>query len=89
MYDNSKLSKVELECLDMFKLFDAGAHELALLKTHVKQWEYLLYGGRPEVYPEDRKAMLTLLEFKRQRIEKEKKRDEAKQRMQERMRGNG
>jgi hypothetical protein len=69
----------------MFRLFDTGAHELALLKTNVKKWEYLLYGGRTEVYPQDRKAMLTLLQYKQQRIEKEQKHAQAKEKMAQKM----
>jgi hypothetical protein len=73
----------------MFRLFDTGAHEMALLKTNVKKWEYILYGGRPEVYPEDRRAMLTLLQFKRERIEKEQKHAQTKERMQQKMKSLG
>ncbi len=73
----------------MFRLFDTGAHELALLKTNVKKWEYLLYGnnGRPEVYPQDRKAMLALVQFKNERIQKEQKHAQAKEKMAQRMKG--
>ena len=86
MFDTGRITNQELECLEMFRLFDAGAHELAMLKTNIKKWEYKLYGGRPEVYPQDRKAILTLLQFKQERIEKEQKHAETKQRMEEKMR---
>lgn len=85
MYDTGKISKQELEVLEMFRLFDTGAHELALLKTNVKKWEYVLYGGRPEVYPQDLKAMLTLLQFKNERIQKEQKKVDKQHAMKERM----
>lgn len=72
----------------MFTLFETGAHELAMLKTNLKRWEYVLYGGRPEVYPQDRKAILTLLQFKQERIEHEQKhmqkQEEMRQKMKER-----
>jgi hypothetical protein len=73
----------------MFRLFDTGAHEMALLKTNVKKWEYILYGGRPEVYPQDRRAMLTLLQFKRERIEKEQKHAQTKEAMKQKMKSLG
>lgn len=86
MYDKGRLTKQELECLEMFRLFDAGAHDLAMLKTNVKKWEYKLYGGRPEVYPQDRKAILTLLQFKQERIEREQKRMNKEQEMEQKRR---
>ena len=85
MYDTGKISKQEYEVLEMFRLFDAGAHELALMKTNIKKWEYDLYGGRPEVYPQDRRAMLTLLQFKNERIQKEQKKVDKQQAMKEKM----
>lgn len=85
MYDHAMISKQELECYEMFRLFDAGAHELAMLKTNVKKWEYVLYGGRPEVYPQDKKAILTLLQFKQERIEHEQKRMQKREEMQGKM----
>jgi len=87
LFDSGKISKQELEVLEMFRLFDTGAHELALLKTNVKKWEYLLYGGRPEVYPQDRKAMLALVQFKNERIQKEQKHAEAREKMAQKMKG--
>lgn len=85
MFDKGRLSQQEVECLDMFRVYDTGAHDLAALKTHVKKWEYVLHGGRPEFYPQDRKAMLTLLEFKNQRLEREEKRMKKQQEMKEKM----
>lgn len=85
MLDKANVSRQELECYEMFQLFDTGAHELALLKSHIKHWEYLLYGGRKEVYPQDRKAILTLLQFKNERIEKEQRSVQKKQEIEERI----
>lgn len=87
MSDRPILTQQELECWEMFQIYETGAHELAALKTHVKQWEYVLYGsgGRPEFYPQDRHAILTLLQFKNERIEKEQKSLQKKQEIEERM----
>jgi hypothetical protein len=58
------LTKREWECLEMFVLFEAGVKNDLLLKVNVKEWEYKLYGGRPEFYPEDRKAIITMQGFR-------------------------
>lgn len=86
MRDRGMLNKQEQECYEMFRIYDTGAHDLAALKTNVKKHEYILYGGRPEFYPEDRKAILTLLQFKRERIDIEQRHAETKERMQNKMR---
>jgi hypothetical protein len=70
----------------MFRLFTSQAYDL-MLKTNVKRWERVLYGGRPEFYPEDKKMMFTLLEFRNQRQERGRKRAEAESRMKEHMQG--
>jgi hypothetical protein len=84
-YGKGNVSKQELECLEMFHLFNAGVNDTLLLKSQVKRWEYVLYGGRPEFYPQDRKCLLTLLELKREKEEHDRKREEEQARMKERM----
>lgn len=61
-----------MECLEMFQLYDSGGHDL-ILKTNVKKWEYKLYGGRPEFYPQDRLALFTMLKFKGERADHDRK----------------
>jgi hypothetical protein len=58
------LTRQEWECIEMFVLFEAGVKNELLLKTNVKEWEYKLYGGRPEFYPQDRKAIVTMLQIR-------------------------
>jgi hypothetical protein len=70
------LTKQEIECYEMFALFDTGAHDL-ILKTNIKQWEYILYNGRPELYPQDRKAIFSLLKLKNQKAQAEQKKKDA------------
>jgi len=86
--DKSDLTKQDLECLELFRLYDAGAFDL-ILKTNIKKWEYLLYGGRKEFYPEDRKAIYTLLQFKNKRVSNEQKKAETEARIKQRMKGGG
>jgi hypothetical protein len=84
MYDNSQLSQQEIECLEMFQMFDKGAHEL-ILKMNLKKWEYVLYNGvRPELYPQDKIALFTMLRFKNDRMEKEQKKIQKEAEIQQR-----
>lgn len=83
MYDSPELSQQELEVFEMFRLFDAGAHEL-VMKVNMKKWEYVLYNGvRPELYPQDKTALFTLIKFKNDRIVKEQKKVQKEAEMQE------
>jgi len=69
MNGRGPLTSQELECLEMFELFDVcGIHNELLLKSNVKRWEYKLYGGRPELYPQDRKALFAMMQFKADKI---------------------
>lgn len=61
------ITKQEWECLEMFVLFEAGVKNDLLLKCNVKEWEYKLYGGRPELYPQDRKALVTMIQFRNEK----------------------
>ena len=76
MYGSARLTKQEVECYEMFELFDAGAHDL-ILKTNIKQWERVMYGGRPELYPQDRKALFTMLRFKAENTQARQKKAKA------------
>lgn len=79
------LSKQEWECVELFVLFEAGVKNDLLLKTNVKEWEYKLYGGRPEFYPQDRKALVTMLKIRgeqtKHKTEKAQKQNELKQKL--------
>lgn len=66
----------------MFQLYESGGQSL-ILKTNVKRWEYKLYGGRPEFYPQDRMALLTMQKFRQERQEHDRKRTLTRQRMVE------
>lgn len=68
----------------MFQLWEAGAREL-ILKSHVKKWEYKMYGGRPELYPQDRRALLTMIQFRNEKIAHDQKHVEAQQKMKQRL----
>jgi hypothetical protein len=78
------LTKQELECLEMFQLYESRGADL-ILKTNVKKWEYKLYGGRPEFYPQDRRALFTMQKFRLEKQEHDRKHAEIKQRMQQKM----
>lgn len=79
------LTKQEWETVEMFVLFEAGVKNDLLLKTHVKEWEYLLYGGRPELYPQDRKAILTMLKIRQDQTERNAKKQQSKVALQQRL----
>lgn len=66
----------------MFQLYESGGQNL-ILKSNVKKWEYKLYGGRPEFYPQDRMALFTMQRFRQEKQEHDKKRTLTKQRMAE------
>jgi hypothetical protein len=68
----------------MFQLWEAGGREL-ILKSHVKKWEYIQYGGRPELYPQDRRALLTMIQFRNEKTEHDQKHLEAQQKMKQRL----
>lgn len=82
MYGKGLLTKQELECFEMFQLHESGASQL-ILKTNLKKWEYKLYGGRPEFYPQDRKALLTMIQFRNDKNEHDRKRAEKQQKMKQ------
>lgn len=67
--EEGNLTKQEWECVEMFVLFEAGVKNELLLKTNVKEWEYKLYGGRPEFYPQDRKALITMIKFRNEKVQ--------------------
>lgn len=87
MMNNGKgnLTVQEWECVEMFILFEAGVKNELLLKTNVKEWEYKLYGGRPEFYPQDRKALLTMVKIRNQQIERNAKKQQSKNALQQRL----
>lgn len=69
----------------MLILFEAGVKDDLLLKCNVKDWEYKLYGGRPEFYPQDRKALMSMLKFRQQQKEHEAKKQQSKAALQQRL----
>lgn len=82
---HGNLTKQEWECVEMFVLFEAGVKNDLLLKTHVKEWEYKLYGGRPELYPQDRKALMTMLKFRQEQTQHDAKKQQSKAALQQRL----
>lgn len=68
----------------MFQLWDLGVKSDLLLKNHVKKWEYKLYGGRPELYPQDRTALLAMTQFKNDKMEHDQKHLQKQQQMKQR-----
>jgi hypothetical protein len=84
MYDTTtNLSRQEIECFEMFQMFDKGAYDL-MMKINIKRWEYVLYGGkRPELYPQDKKALFAMIKFKEDRLGNEKKRIAKQQEMKQ------
>jgi hypothetical protein len=79
------LSLQEWECLEMFLLFEAGVKNDLLLKTNVKEWEYKLHGGRPEFYPQDRKALLAMVSFKNEKNRRDQNRSLKKQQLDQKL----
>lgn len=79
-----KLSRQELECLEMFQLYESGGQNL-ILKSNIKKWEYKLYGGRPEFYPQDRLALFTMMKFRSDKLEHERKHAAKQAEMQRRL----
>lgn len=69
----------------MFVLFENGIKNELLLKTNVKEWEYKLYGGRPELYPQDRRALMAMIQFRNERTKKDQNRMVKKQEVQKRL----
>lgn len=78
------LTKQELECLQMFQLYESGGTEL-ILKTNLKKWEYKLYGGRPEFYPQDRIALFTMQKMRMETQAHAAKHEEKKALMKQKM----
>lgn len=72
----------------MFQLYESGGAQL-ILKSNVKKWEYKLHGGRPEFYPQDRKALFTMQKFRYDKQERDRKHAELKTKMQQKQRGLG
>lgn len=85
MFGKGGLTKQELECFEMFQLFEAGASNELILKTNIKKWEYCLYGGRPEFYPQDRKALFTMIQFRNEQIHHDQKHAEKQTLMKQKM----
>jgi hypothetical protein len=42
------------------------------MKTNIKRWEIAVHGGRPELYPQDRIALLTLYDYYNEGVEMKK-----------------
>lgn len=87
MMNNGKgnLTGQEWECVEMFILFESGVKNELLLKSNVKEWEYKLYGGRPEFYPQDRKALLSMIKIRNEKTERDAKRQQSKAALQQRL----
>lgn len=69
----------------MFVLFEAGVKNDLLLKSNVKEWEYKLYGGRPELYPQDRTALIAMVKFRTEKNEHDAKRAQNKAELKQRL----
>lgn len=82
--NNNNLTREVLEYIEMFQMFDKGAYDL-LMKINVKKWEYSLYGGRLELYPQDKRVLYTMIKFRNERVQKERKRADKEQEMKQKM----